>query len=54
MLTDAQVLLDMYNQHKVYLGEKQRALVVATYLNQQFPYDPGDPVASNAANAQNS
>ena len=41
LLSALQVLLDMYNQHRVYLGEKQRAFVVASYLNQKFPFDPG-------------
>ncbi|KAK9822079.1 hypothetical protein WJX74_005556 [Apatococcus lobatus] len=41
LLMTAQILLDMYNQHKVYLGEKQRAFVVASYLNSKIPYNPG-------------
>lgn len=40
LLMTAQILLDMYNQHKVYLGEKQRAFVVSSYLNSKIPYDP--------------
>ncbi|KAK9868320.1 hypothetical protein WJX84_010520 [Apatococcus fuscideae] len=35
-----QVLLDMFNQHKVYLGEKQRAFIVSAYLNSKLPIDP--------------
>ena len=40
-----QILLDMYNQHKVYLGEKQRAFIVSSYLNSKIPYDPGESAA---------